>query len=62
MVDAERYEEVARKLSIQERDAIVWRDACCSTFRPSRSDRCPPASRKPSKSLDEYKAETILNH
>jgi alpha-glucuronidase len=62
IIDSERYEEVARKLSIQERDAIVWRDACLLYFQTLSKRPLPKGVEKPAKTLDEYKAATILNH
>jgi alpha-glucuronidase len=61
VIDSERYEEVARKLSIQERDAIVWRDACLLYFQTFSKRPLPAGVEKPLKSLDEYKAQSILN-
>jgi len=60
-IDSERYEEVARKLSIQERDAIAWRDACLLYFQTFSQRPLPAGVEKPLKSLDEYKATSILN-
>jgi alpha-glucuronidase len=60
-IDSERYEEVARKLSIQERDAIVWRDACLLYFQTFSKRPLPAGVEKAEKSLDEYKAKSILN-
>lgn len=60
-IDSERYEEVARKLSIQERDAIVWRDACLLYFQTFSKRPLPAGVEKAAKSLDEYKANSILN-
>lgn len=61
VIDSERYEEVARKLSIQERDAIVWRDACLLYFQTFSKMPLPAGVEKAAKSLDEYKAKSILN-
>ena len=60
-IDSERYEEVARKLSIQERDAVVWRDACLLYFQTFSKRPWPAGVEKAAKSLDEYKATSILN-
>jgi alpha-glucuronidase len=60
-IDSERYEEVARKLSIQERDAVVWRDACLLYFQTFSKRPLPAGVEKAAKSLDEYKATSILN-
>jgi alpha-glucuronidase len=61
VIDSERHEEVARKLSIQERDAIVWRDACLLYFQTFSRRPLPAGVEKAAKSLDEYKATSILN-
>jgi len=60
-IDSERFEEVARKLSIQERDAIVWRDACLLYFQTFSKRPLPARVEKAAKSLDEYKAQSIFN-
>jgi alpha-glucuronidase len=62
VIDEERYEAVAKKLAIQERDAIVWRDACLLYFQTFSKRPLPAGVEKPAKTLDEYKAESILNH
>ena len=61
LIDSERHEEIARKLSIQERDAIVWRDACLLYFQTFSRRPLPAGVEKAAKSLDEYKATSILN-
>lgn len=61
VIDSERHEEVARKLSIQERDAIVWRDACLLYFQTFSRRPLPAGVEKAAKTLDEYKANSILN-
>jgi len=60
VIDSERYEEVARKLSIQERDAIVWRDASLLYFQTVSKRPLPAGVEKAAKSLDEYKGKSIL--
>jgi alpha-glucuronidase len=60
-IDAERFEEVARKLAIQEQDAIVWRDACLLYFQTFSKRPLPAGVEKAAKTLDEYKAKSILN-
>lgn len=61
VIDSERHEEVAQKLSIQERDAIVWRDACLLYFQTFSHRPLPAGVEKAAKSLDEYKATSILS-
>ncbi|MFL6256938.1 MAG: alpha-glucuronidase family glycosyl hydrolase [Pyrinomonadaceae bacterium] len=60
-IDPERHAAVARKLEIQERDAVAWRDACLLYFQ-TFSKRPLPAGVEPSqKTLEEYKAKSIYN-
>ena len=59
VIDAERHEAVAKKLAIQERDAIVWRDACLLYFQTFSKRPLPAGVEKPAKTLDEYKAKGI---
>ena len=61
VIDAERHEEVAKKLEIQERDAIVWRDACLLYFQGFSKRPLPAGVEKPAKTLDEYKAKSLLD-
>lgn len=58
-IDAERYSEVAKKLAIQERDAIWWRDACLLYFQTFSKRPLPQGVSKPAKTLDEYKAMSL---
>ena len=60
-VDAERHAEVAEKLVIQERDAVWWRDACLLYFQTFSKRPLPAGVEKPAKSLEEYKAKSLLN-
>jgi alpha-glucuronidase len=62
VIDEDRHEAVAKKLAIQERDAVVWRDACLLYFQTFSKRPLPAGVEKPAKTLDEYKAESILNH
>lgn len=59
VIDAERYATVARKLAIQERDAVVWRDACLLYFQTFSERPLPSGVEKPQKTLDEYKAKSL---
>jgi alpha-glucuronidase len=60
-IDEERHAAVRRKLEIQERDAVAWRDACLLYFQ-TFSKRPLPAGVEPArKTLEEYKAESILD-
>lgn len=58
-VDADRHQAVGRKLEIQERDAIVWRDACLLYFQTFSKRPLPSGVEKPLKTLEEYKARSL---
>jgi alpha-glucuronidase len=58
-IDPERHVAVARKLAIQERDAIWWRDACLLYFQTFSKRPLPKGVAKPAKTLDEYKAKSL---
>ncbi len=58
-VDAERHQAVAGKLEIQERDAIVWRDACLLYFQTFSKRPLPAGVEKPLRTLEEYKARSL---
>jgi alpha-glucuronidase len=58
-IDPERHAEVARKLAIQERDAIWWRDACLSYFETFSKRPLPAGVEPPAKTLAEYKAKAL---
>jgi alpha-glucuronidase len=59
LIDPERHEAVAKKLAIQERDAIHWRDACLLYFQTFSKRPLPAGVEKPQKTLDEYKAKSL---
>jgi alpha-glucuronidase len=61
VIDPERHAAVARKLEIQERDAVAWRDACLLYFQTFSKRPLPDGVEKPQKTLEEYKAKSILN-
>ena len=61
-IDDERHEAVAKKLAIQERDAIVWRDACLLYFQTFSKRPLPAGVERPAKTLEEYKAKSILQN
>ena len=58
-IDPERHEAVAKKLAVQERDAIVWRDACLLYFQTFSKRPLPAGVEKAAKSLEEYKAKSL---
>ena len=62
VLDDERHEAVAKKLAIQERDAVVWRDACLLYFQTFSKQPLPAGVEKAAKTLDEYKAKSILGN
>lgn len=59
-IDSERHAEVAKKLAIQERDAVHWRDACLTYFQTFSKRPLPDGVEKPQKTLDEYKAKSLI--
>jgi len=61
VIDAERHAAVAKKLEIQERDAVAWRDACLLYFQTFSKRRLPAGVERPQKTLAEYMAESILD-
>lgn len=61
VIDAERHAAIAKKFELQERDAVVWRDACLLYFQTFSKRPLPAGVEKPAKTLDEYKARSLLN-
>ena len=59
VIDAERHAAVAKKLALQERDAMHWRDACLLYFQTFSKRPLPEGVEKPQKTLDEYKAKSL---
>ena len=62
VIDEERHAAVSKKLAIQERDAVVWRDACLLYFQTFSKLPLPTRVEKPAKTLDEYKAKSLLDY
>jgi alpha-glucuronidase len=58
-IDEERYTAISKKLSIQERDAIWWRDACLVYFQTFAKRPLPSGVEKPAKTLADYKAKAL---
>jgi alpha-glucuronidase len=58
-IDPERHAAVARKLEIQERDAVWWRDACLLYFQTFAKRPLPRGVEPAAKRLDEYKAKAL---
>ena len=55
-VDAERHQEVAAFLAIQEKEAQWWRDACIAYFQTFSKRPLPQGYAPPAKTLAEYEA------
>ena len=60
IIDPERHEAVSRKLEIQERDAVWWRDACLLYFQGFSKRPLPRGVSKPAHTLEEYKAKSLV--
>lgn len=60
-IDPERHAAVARKLAIQERDAVWWKDASLSYFETFSRLPLPAGVEKPQKTLEEYKKIDLLD-
>jgi alpha-glucuronidase len=60
VIDPERHAAVKRKLEIQERDAVAWRDACLLYFQTFSKRPLPAGVEPPRKTLEEYEARSIL--
>ena len=59
VIDPERHAAVARKLEIQERDAVWWRDAVLIYFQTFAKRPLPPGVEKPAQTLEQYKAKSL---
>lgn len=62
MIDTERHAEVAKKLAIQERDAVWWRDAVLLYFQTFSKRPLPAGVEKPQHTLEEYRAKSLLDY
>jgi len=60
-IDADRHDAVTRKLAIQLRDAIWWKDASLSYFVTFSKMPIPRGVEKPKHSLDHYKTVDLLD-
>jgi alpha-glucuronidase len=58
-IDRERYAAIGKKLAIQERDAIWWRDACLVYFQTFAKQPLPAGVEPPAKTLADYKAKAL---
>lgn len=61
VIDAERHKAIARKLAIQERDAVWWKDASLSYFQTFSKLPLPSGVEKPQKTLEDYKKIDLLD-
>jgi alpha-glucuronidase len=59
VIDPERHAAIAKKLAIQERDAVWWRDACLLYFQTFAKRPLPRGVEPPTKTLPEYKAKAL---
>jgi alpha-glucuronidase len=59
-IDPERHAAVAKKLAIQERDAVWWRDAVLTYFQTFSKRPLPTGVEKPAHTLEEYKAKSLV--
>ena len=59
VIDRERHAEVAKKLAIQERDAVHWRDAVLLYFQTFSKRPLPKGVEKPQKALEEYMTKSL---
>ncbi|HEY2962495.1 MAG TPA: alpha-glucuronidase family glycosyl hydrolase [Pyrinomonadaceae bacterium] len=58
-IDPDRHAAIMKKLTIQERDAIWWRDACLVYFQTFAKQPLPPTVERPAKTLADYKAKAL---
>jgi len=60
LVDDERYEQVKSHINIQEKDAILWRDACILYFQTFSQRPVPEVVEKPAHDLDYYRSLRVV--
>jgi len=60
-IDAERYQQVAAFLAIQEKEAQWWRDACIAYFQSVSGLPLPPGFAPPQHDLKYYESLTFKN-
>ena len=61
IIDDERYRAVSKKLEIQVRDAVWWKDASLSYFATLSQIPLPPGVEKPQRTLAEYERIDLLD-
>ena len=59
VIDPERHAAISKKLAIQERDAVWWRDACLLYFQTFAKQPLPRGVEPPAKTLSEYKERAL---
>ncbi len=62
VIDAERHGAVARRMAIQERDAVWWKDASLTYFQTFSKRSLPAGVEKPGRTLEEYKKTDLLDN
>ena len=60
-VDAERFDAVSARLSVQLREARWWRDACLAYFSERSGRDLPEGASAPAHSLEYYKSLEFPN-
>lgn len=60
-IDPERHAAVARKLAVQARDAVWWKDASLTYFATLSNMPLPAAVERPQRTLEEYKKIDLLD-
>jgi alpha-glucuronidase len=55
-VDTERFKQISMLLSIQEKEAVWWRNACLLYFQGFSKMPVPANYEKPDQTLDYYKS------
>ena len=59
LIDPERHAAISKKLAIQERDAVWWRDACLLYFQTFAKRPLPHGVEHAAKPLAEYKTQAL---
>jgi len=60
-IDKERFEQVKMLLTIQEKEAVWWRNACLLYFQTFSKMPIPPNYEQPDHTLEYYKALRFPN-
>jgi alpha-glucuronidase len=58
-IDQEKHAAIAKKLAIQERDAVWWRDACLLYFQTFAKRPLPRGVEPAAKPLSAYKTKAL---